>query len=132
MARLSSVCFEGLELDENAWLVLDYLTDAGIYGNRATLETSHLFKSEWRTVSQSKWKSFFGRCFLPLASMKNNYPRLRRDPWLLPVYWGGRIGRIIFLEPYKLSAVWKYQTQDRYDQLRKIYRAAGVLGESAK
>lgn len=132
MARLASVCFEGLELDENAWLVLDYLTDAGIYGDRAILETSHLFKSEGRTVRESKWKNFLGRCFLPLASMKNNYPRLRRDPWLLPVYWGLRIGRIVFLEPYKISAVWKYQTQDRYDQMRKIYRAAGVLGESTK
>lgn len=128
MAGLSAVCFEGedLELDENDWLVLDYLTHAGIYGDRATLETSHLFKSEGKTVGQSKWKSFFGRCFLPLVSMKNNYPRLRRNPWLLPVYWGFRIARIIFLEPYKLYNVWKYQTQDRYDQMGEIYRAAGV------
>ena len=66
---------------------------------------------------------------MPLSSMKNTYPRLRRAPWLLPVYWGIRMGRIVFMEPYKLTAVQKYQTQDRYDQMKEIYRAAGVLGE---
>ena len=129
ISRLAWVCFEGRELDDSAWLVLDYLTHAGIYGDRATLETSRLFESAGKTVRQSKWKNFFDRCFMPLASMKNTYPRLRRAPWLLPVYWGIRMGRIIFLEPYKLTAVQKYQTQDRYDQMKEIYRAAGVLGE---
>ena len=129
ISRLAWVCFEGRELDDSAWLVLDYLTHAGIYGDRATLETSRLFESAGKTVRQSKWKNFFNRCFMPLASMKNTYPRLRRAPWLLPVYWGIRMGRIIFLEPYKLTAVQKYQTQDRYDQMKEIYRAAGVLGE---
>ena len=129
ISRLAWVCFEGRELDDSAWLVLDYLTHAGIYGDRATLETSHLFESAGKTVRQSKWKNFFDRCFMPLASMKNTYPRLRRAPWLLPVYWGIRMGRIVFMEPYKLTAVQKYQTQDRYDQMKEIYRAAGVLGE---
>ena len=129
ISRLAWVCFEGRELDDSAWLVLDYLTHAGIYGDRATLETSHLFESAGKTVRQSKWKNFFDRCFMPLSSMKNTYPRLRRAPWLLPVYWGIRMGRIVFMEPYKLTAVQKYQTQDRYDQMKEIYRAAGVLGE---
>ena len=129
ISRLAWVCFEGRELDDSAWLVLDYLTHAGIYGDRATLETSRLFESAGKTVRQSKWKNFFNRCFMPLALMKNTYPRLRRAPWLLPVYWGIRMGRIVFMEPYKLTAVQKYQTQDRYDQMKEIYRAAGVLGE---
>lgn len=132
MTRLASACFEGQELDEKAWLVLDYLTQAGIYGDRSIRETASLFQNEGKTIGQSRWKNFFHRCFLPLEAMKNNYPRLRRIPWLLPVYWGIRIGRIVFLEPYKLAAAQTYQTQDRYDQMKRIYLAAGVLGEDAE
>ena len=66
----------------------------------------------------------------PLETMKNTYPRLRRAPWLLPFYWAVRIGRIVFREPYKLAAARRYQTQGRYDHMKEIYRAAGILGDA--
>ena len=130
MARLAQACLEGQELDQNARLVVEYLTHTGIYGDRATMETARLFQNEGKTIGQSRWNDFFSRCFAPLETMKNTYPRLRRAPWLLPFYWAVRIGRIVFREPYKLAAARTYQTQSRYDQLQEIYRAAGILGDA--
>ena len=130
MARLAQACLEGQELDQNARLVVEYLTHTGIYGDRATMETARLFQSEGKTIGQSRWNDFFSRCFAPLETMKNTYPRLRRAPWLLPFYWAVRIGRIVFREPYKLAAARTYQTQSRYDHLQEIYRAAGILGDA--
>ena len=61
--------------------------------------------------------------------MKNRYPRLRRYPWLLPLYWGIRAGRILFLESYKVERMMQNQTREEYDALKKVYEAAGVIGE---
>lgn len=130
MARLAQACLEGQELDQNARLVVEYLTHTGIYGDRATMETARLFQNEGKTIGQSRRNDFFSRCFAPLETMKNTYPRLRRAPWLLPFYWAVRIGRIVFREPYKLAAARTYQTQSRYDHLQEIYRAAGILGDA--
>ena len=130
MAQLAQTCLEGQRLDQNARLVVEYLTHTGIYGDRATMETARLFQNEGKTIGQSRRNDFFSRCFAPLETMKNTYPRLRRAPWLLPFYWAVRIGRIVFREPYKLAAARRYQTQSRYDQLQEIYRAAGILGDA--
>ena len=62
--------------------------------------------------------------------MKNRYLRLNDMPCLLPFYWAVRIGRIVFREPYKLAAARRYQTQGRYDHMKEIYRAAGILGDA--
>ena len=126
MMRLASQCFEDGELDSSACLVVEYMTRTGIYGDRVTMETSYLFRGE------NKVRGFFGRCFLPITAMKNIYPRLHRAPWLLPFYWAARIGRIVFLEPYKLEAMRNGQSKERHEQLERIYRAAGVSGTHTK
>ena len=126
MMRLASQCFEDGELDSSACLVVEYMTRTGIYGDRVTMETSYLLRGE------NKVRGFFGRCFLPITAMKNIYPRLHRAPWLLPFYWAARIGRIVFLEPYKLDAMRNGQSKERHEQLERIYRAAGVSGTHTK
>ena len=129
MERLASACFEGQELDEKAWLVLDYLTHTGIYGDYATLAVSHLFWDREKTAAQSRRHFFLSQCFWPLSIMKNRYPRLHDAPWLLPVYWVLRIGRVVFREHYKLSGFCRAvrnATQEQCDNMRKVYSAAGI------
>lgn len=125
MVHLASTCFEGQELDENDWLVLDYLTQDGVYGNGMTSAVSRLLWNRGETAAQSRRRFFLSRCFVPLAEMKRRYPRLHSAPWLLPVYWGLRIGRIVFLERYKVSD-FQYTVRDWYEYVREIYSAAGV------
>ena len=129
MERLALACFEGQELDEKAWLVLDYLTHTGIYGDYATLAVSHLFWDREKTAAQSRRHFFLSQCFWPLSIMKNRYPRLHDAPWLLPVYWVLRIGRVVFREHYKLSGFCRAvrnATQEQCDNMRKVYSAAGI------
>ena len=47
----------------------------------------------------------------------------------LLVYWGIRAGRILFLESYKVERMMQNQTREEYDALKKVYEAAGVIGE---
>ncbi len=126
MERLASACFEGQELDEKAWLVLDYLTHTGIYGDHTTFLVTRWFWNQEKTVAQSRWDTFWNRCFLPLSMMERRYPRLHDAPWLLPVYWVFRVVRIVCREHYKLSAFRREVTQERYDHIKKVYSAAGI------
>ena len=126
MERLTSACFEGQELDERAWLVLDYLTRTGIYGNHVTFAASRLLWAQRKSVAQSMRHIFWSRCFWPLSMMERRYPRLHDAPWLLPVYWVFRVVRIVCREHYKLSAFRREVTQERYDHIKKVYSAAGI------
>ena len=126
MERLASACFEGRELDEKAWLVLDYLTHTGIYGDHTTFLVTRWFWDQGKTAAQSRRDTFWNRCFLPLSVMERRYPHLQGAPWLLPVYWILRIARIVFREHYKLSDFRRSMAQERYDHIRKVYFAAGI------
>ena len=126
MERLTSACFEGQELDERAWLVLDYLTHTGIYGDHTTFLVTRWFWDQGKTAAQSRRDTFWSQCFLPLSVMERRYPHLQGAPWLLPVYWILRIARIVFREHYKLSAFRREVTQERYDHIKKVYSAAGI------
>ena len=132
MTKLMLQCFEAQEWDESGRIIVDYLVRAGIYGDLATMETARLFREEGKNMGQTRWRSFWRRCFPPVDVMKNRYSRLNDIPCLLPFYWAIRIGRVVFLESHKLTAVQKYQTQDRYDCLQRIYQAAGVLEEASQ
>ena len=128
MVSLSYQCFEEeKKLDESEQLIVGYLTQTGVYGDLATTETAYLFQEAERNVKRARVHVFLRRCFPSVATMKNIYPRLRHIAWALPFYWMLRVSRIIFRESYKLSAIKKYQTQDRYDWLKQIYFAAGVI-----
>ena len=113
-------------MDEKAWLVLDYLTHTGIYGDHTTFLVTRWFWNQEKTVAQSRWDTFWNRCFLPLSMMERRYPRLHDAPWLLPVYWVFRVERIVCREHYKLSAFRREVTQERYDHIKKVYSAAGI------
>lgn len=129
MIHLAAKCFKGQKLNESEQLVVEYLTETGVYGDLATTETAYLLKEAGENIGRARRSSFLRRCFPSIEIMKNIYPQLRHMVWALPFYWMWRVGRIVFLEPYKLSAVRKYQTQDRYNNLKQIYHAAGIIGE---
>ena len=136
MTKLMLQCFEAQEWDESGRIIVDYLVRTGIYGDLATMETACLFREKGKNMGQTRWHSFWRRCFPSVDVMKNRYSRLNDMPCLLPFYWAIRIGRVVFLEPHKLAAklatIQKYQTQDRYDCLQRIYQAAGVLEEASQ
>lgn len=132
MKRMAFKCLKGQQLNEADQMVVDYLTHSGIYGETATVKTARMFWDQKKSVGQTRRHIFWSKCFLNLDAMKKIYPQLNRMPWLLPFYWMVRIGRIVFLEPYKLADEQKNMSQDRYDCLKKIYLAAGIFEEGPK
>ena len=62
----------------------------GMYGDRETL-----VRNSMAGKYNSKLSYVFHRVFLDSGSMKSGYPCLNRLPFLLPVFWGVRLVRIM-------------------------------------
>ena len=125
MEKISLACFkEKPRVDHQTMLVVDYLTHSGIYGNRLTRET--LRATHEKQSGKDRAQQFWGRCFLPLGEMKKIYPYLQKYPMLLPVCWLGRIFRIVFLQNYKFGLMKSAQSKDTQENIKAVYRAAGI------
>ena len=130
MGQAAAACFDGeARLDKKDELVAAYLTSEGVYGSLETHEALQVLGRGKGSFASNKVQTFVKRAMPPWRTMKNRYPRLRRYPWLLPFYWGIRAGRILFLESYKVERMMQNQTREEYDALKKVYEAAGVIGE---
>ena len=62
----------------------------GMYGDRETL-----VRNSVAGKYNSKLSYVFHRVFLDSGSMKSGYPCLNRLPFLLPVFWGVRLVKIL-------------------------------------
>lgn len=127
--EIAMACFEGQPLDADDMLVVDYLMDAGTHGSKEVGETLAVVDRGKGSFSHNRMTSFWKRCFLPLGAMQDRYQNLHRWPWLLPFYWGIRIGKIAFFERYKIDMMQENQTGEAYDQIKAICKAAGVMSE---
>lgn len=88
--------FSDLEVDESA--LLEDILSGGLYGvvdvDRAHSSTMTL-EAVSAAHSNRRRKGILHSLFLPLESMKGNYPYLRKYPWLLPAAWTQRIFRYL-------------------------------------
>ena len=88
--------FAELEVDERD--LLEDVLSGGLYGvediNRAHSSTITL-EAVSADRKGKRRKGAFHAIFLPLKSMKGNYPYLRKYPWLLPWAWLQRIWRYL-------------------------------------
>lgn len=127
LEQIAVSCFEGRPLDAPSKQIVDYLTEAGVHGSLELNEALFTLDQEKKSSYQSnRMRTFWKRCFPDMEFMQAGYPRLNRYPWLLPVYWGIRIGRIVFLQNDRVRAMVKYQTKEEHDRLQEIYDAAGI------
>ena len=88
--------FSDLEVDESA--LLEDILSGGLYGV-VDVDRAHSSTMTLEAVSADrdgrKRKGALHSVFLPLESMRGNYPYLRKHPWLLPAAWTQRIIRYL-------------------------------------
>lgn len=124
--RMAECCFAGQELDPETALVVNYLTEAGVYGGTELHETLEILERGGENFGSGRARSFLRRTFPPLEKMSEWYRPLRRCPWLLPFYWSMRIGRIVLKERGKIQRMVQCQTEKKYEAIKEVYRAAGI------
>lgn len=127
MAAISKACFEGEKMDEESILVAEFLIDGGIYGSREHTETIRLLGRTDGTFAGNKLSAAVKRIFPSAKELEVRYPRLKTSPWMLPLYWIMRIGRILFRERNRIELVREAQTKEQYENMRDIFRAAGII-----
>ena len=74
---LSMHLFAGEPLSEKEQEMLDYIISSGTYGTVSNDVNNQIQK-------KGRLGFFFSRVFMPLNTMKNFYPVLRKAPWLYP------------------------------------------------
>lgn len=128
MEGFANIFFEEKEgpLDEQAELVLGYLTQSSVHGSRMTQDTLRMMNPENKSYLYNSLTRMFWHCFLPLSVMQKDYPVLKKRPWLLPVCWVRRGARILFLERHKIHNVAQAQAKSNFDELQAIFDAAGI------
>lgn len=127
MEQLSERCFGCPEaLEESDWVVLEFLTGAGIYGSSAEQKTLRIMHRKGGAYLESVLKSTVKHFLLPLHIMRTIYPVLERYPVLLPLCWLHRGFRVLFVERERFQLVADAQSREKYDNMKKIFHAAGI------
>lgn len=77
--------------------LLQDILEGGVYGS-ASMSRQHSSNITLNAVAASKQdrkagNALLGSLFPPASKLKNRYPWLEKNPWLLPVAWAGRILR---------------------------------------
>ena len=88
--------FADIEVDESA--LLEDVLSGGLYGV-VDIDRAHSSTMTLEAVSADRGgrrrKGALHSVFLPLASMRGQFPYLRKYPWLLPAAWTQRIFRYL-------------------------------------
>jgi len=115
------VWFENSPCNARADLITEYIFASGSWGNMQSHLMANMIKAQQTsgTAKSSKIKDFLHRAFPSRETMTYMYPRLKNDPYLLPVYYGVRIITTVFcrrelfnkkMEAYKASTDESIQT----------------------
>lgn len=131
--QTAKICFEGNQpLDDGARMIVDYLTSTGIHGSQRTSEMLAGMVRGGGSFKQNKVLAFWKHCFPSIWYMEEQYPLLERYPYLLPFYWGKRLGKTLVKERFKIvgSGLFaKGPDQEVRKEIENLYRAAGILEE---
>lgn len=113
--------------DANVQALGDYVIDSGIYGNKETgkkLKTSEVVGSSKQELKY-KIKKMFKSTFLPIHSMRGDYPILLKYKFLLPVMWVHRIFKLLFDKELKAGERIKksIEVKEGAEALKEIWEA---------
>lgn len=127
-------CFDDT-WQESDKVILDYLTNGGIYGDQATLKLARIASEGKATLQKSIISLQIARCFPVLRIMQKQYPVLYSYPWLLPVFWGVRAVRIALFKRQKINHFndevktvlqHKQQSEYEYDRIKQVFQVLGI------
>lgn len=91
--------------DENVIALGEFTINSGIYGNNEAMKMMHASDVDDDRVSRAKYKikKFCKSTFLPVSTMRVEYPILLKYKFLLPVMWLHRIFKLLFSKEMKVS-----------------------------
>lgn len=78
--HISSVWFENAEHTQLSAMTEEYILSGGVYGNYENRVLSQQAKKG------GKLRYLLGRVFMPMESLKQRYPKVRKYPILAPIY----------------------------------------------
>lgn len=85
--NLSLSLFNGKELTENEKTMLNYILSSGTYGTIESIETN----ANKKIAEYGRFKYFLKRLTLPYPQMLEEYPVLKKAPFLYPLCWLSRL-----------------------------------------
>lgn len=141
MLRLLEVWFEGRTEDEITALATAFIFSGGSWGSLEAAVLSEEVRAAQKTgaIRKTSAKALLHACFPPRQQMTYRYEAVRRNGWLLPVFWVVRWLDILFCRPQKvrrrlavLRRVNDTQVQTRAAALRAVgleFHDDGISGE---
>lgn len=90
ISKLSDICFSNADGGGFYDTLLSYIVGGGVYGtslNRVAVTKKN---------NENNFLYLLKRVFLPYRKMANQYPVLKKIPFLLPFYWIARVVGIVF------------------------------------
>lgn len=88
--KLAEVWFGDREADETLYEMTEYIVQSGTYGVEKTA-VLHRVDKELKDKDNSKFRYYVFRMFPPYEKMKWKYNILKKQPYLLPVFWIWRL-----------------------------------------
>ncbi len=94
--RMNALCdywFDGAQADESVQAMAKYIFLSGVYGTQTNTYMSGIGRGEY---GDDKPAYFLKRLFPPYKSMSARYPVLKKQAFLLPLFWIVRIISALF------------------------------------
>lgn len=128
MKDLSEVWFgkkKGSRLSEE---LTEYIIDSGVYGTMHNYRANRVveFSGKSKNVKRGKIGSKLNVIFLPLYIIRDQYPYLKKYPFLLPVAWIECIMRTIFKRRDRIVKTIR-DTEVDDDSVEKVKRVMDAL-----
>lgn len=95
MERLAFEWLDGKKFDDFDFNLFQYMMDAGIYGKDENGIWNKFAQAKDKQISSARLKLWY--YFPPIYYVSEYYPWVEKHNWLLPVAWGVRIFRGVFL-----------------------------------
>lgn len=88
--KLAEVWFGDREADETLYEMTEYIVQSGTYGVEK-VAVPHRVEKNLKEAGNSKFRYYFRRMFPSYQKMKQSYMILKKQPYLLPVFWIWRL-----------------------------------------
>lgn len=93
---LSDALFSYQELDEDKYILLEYIIDCGTYGTVQNSSVTGVIKEEDEDLEKAKKNYLLQKIFPPYKIMVRRNPCLKKVPILLPWFWITRLIKGMF------------------------------------
>lgn len=133
MARLASVCFDGVQADADSETLLRFAASGAVFTDDERYKLGRMVALSGKSARRAKLSSLLCAVFLPYSRMKAQFPAVEKYPVLLPWFWLKRICKFLRHPSRPLKKLdYSGLGEEEYEQMRRVFRAGGVLKEAKR